>query len=309
MCPHPSITKRRMEPLLDHLKTERPPKPIIFAMLGDDAEVPAEITGGFRQLDIPFFRSPERALRAVARISHVSEPGAVALPPHAPSQAERLRPGTLPEYLAKQFLSDFGFPVPQGELARDIDAAVAVAARIGFPVAFKAQSPDLSHKSDAGGVVLGIRDQAELAAAWTKLHDDVARSRPGLALDGVLVEAMAAKGFELILGARNDRDWGPVLVIGLGGVWTEALGDIRVLPPRLAPERIAGEFRKLRGARLLSGFRGSPPVDVKAAVDVAARLGAFIIAHPEIAEIDLNPVVLHAEGKRVVVLDAVIEVN
>jgi acetate---CoA ligase (ADP-forming) len=309
MCPHPSITKRRMEPLLDHLKKERPPKPIVFAMLGDDADVPAEIIGGFRQLDIPFFRSPERALRALARISHVNELGGDTLPPPASVQAEPLRPGTMPEYLAKQVLADFGFQVPQGELARDIDAAMAVAARIGFPVALKAQSADLSHKSDAGGVVLDIKDEAELAAAWTKLHDDVARSRPGLALDGVLVEAMAAKGFELILGARNDRDWGPVLVIGLGGVWTEALGDIRVLPPRLAPERIAGEFRKLRGARLLSGFRGSPPVDVKAAVDVAARLGAFIIAHPEIAEIDLNPVVLHAEGKRVVVLDAVIEVN
>jgi acyl-CoA synthetase (NDP forming) len=309
MCPHPSITKRRMEPLLDHLKKERPPKPIIFAMLGDDAEVPAEITGGFRQLDIPFFRSPERALRAVARISYVSEPGAVALPPHASSQAERLRPGTLPEYLAKQFLSDFGFPVPQGGLARDIDAAIAVAARIGFPVALKAQSPDLSHKSDAGGIVLGIKDQAELAAAWMKLHDEVARSRPGLALDGILVEAMAAEGLELILGARNDRDWGPVLLIGLGGVWTEALGDIRVLPPYLVPNRIASEFCKLRGARLLSGFRGSPPVDVRAAADVAARLGAFVLVHPEIAEIDLNPVVAYPEGEGVVVLDAVIEVN
>ncbi len=309
MCPHPSITKRRMEPLLDHVKNERPPKPIIFAMLGDDAEVPAEIIGGFRQLDIPFFRSPERALRAVARISHVSEPGAVALPPHAPSQAERLRPGTLPEYLAKQFLSDFGFPVPHGELARDIDAAIAVAARIGFPVALKAQSPDLSHKSDAGGIVLGIKDQAELAAAWTKLHNDVARSRPGLTLDGILVEAMAAEGLELILGARNDRDWGPVLLIGLGGVWTEALGDIRILPPYLSPNRIASEFCKLHGARLLSGFRGSPPVDVRAAADVAARLGAFVLVHPEIAEIDLNPVVVYAEGEGIVVLDAVIEVN
>ncbi len=309
MCPHPSITKRRMDPLLDHLKKERPPKPVIFAMLGDDAEVPAEIIAGFRQLDIPFFRSPERALRAVARISHIGEPGGDTLLPHASVRPERLRPGTVPEYLAKQVLADFGFPVPQGELACDIDAAVAVAARIGFPVALKAQAADLSHKSDAGGVVLGIRDRAELAAAWTKLHDDVGRLRPGLALDGILVEAMAARGLELILGARNDRDWGPVLIIGLGGVWAEALGDIRLLPPRLAPDRIAGEFCKLHGARLLAGFRGAPPVDLKAAADVAARLGAFVLAHPEIAEIDLNPVAVYAEGKGVLVLDAVIEVN
>jgi acetate---CoA ligase (ADP-forming) len=157
--------------------------------------MPAEIIAGFRQLDIPFFRSPERALRAVARINHVSEPGGDALLPSASVQVERLRPGTVPEYLAKQVLADFGFPVPQGELACDIDAAIAVAERIGFPVVLKAQSADLSHKSDAAGVVLGIKDRAELAAAWTKLHDDVARSQPGLSIDGILVEAMVAKGW------------------------------------------------------------------------------------------------------------------
>jgi acyl-CoA synthetase (NDP forming) len=336
MCPHPALTKRRMEPLIEHLKQEPPPKPVVFAMLGDDAEVPAEVISGFRQLDIPFFRSPERALRALGRISHIEEPAEAPLGPRAsrpPSAeartpieetpveekeragrprsqgAEQLRAGTVPEYLAKQLLSDFGFPVPQGELARDLDAAAAVAARIGFPVALKAQSADLSHKSDAGGVVLGVRHEADLIAAWTKLHDDIARARPGLVLDGVLVEAMAAKGFELILGARNDKDWGPVLLIGLGGVWTEALGDIRVLPPYLSPEQIAGEFHKLRGAKLLSGFRGAPPVDVTAAADVTARLGAFVLAHPEIMEIELNPVVVYAEGKGAFVLDAVIEVG
>jgi acetate---CoA ligase (ADP-forming) len=320
MCPHPALTKRRMEPLIEHLRQERPSKPVIFAMLGDDAEVPSEIISGFRQLDIPFFRSPERALRTLGRIGQITEPSVrepdvippdadVSPPARASAQVERLRAGTVPEYAAKQCLADFGFPVPKGELARDPDAAVAAAARIGFPVALKAQSADLSHKSDAGGVVLGLKDAAELAAAWTKLHDDVARSRPGLVLDGVLVEAMAAKGLELILGARNDKDWGPVLIIGLGGVWTEALGDIRVLPPYLAPDRIAAEFRKLRGAKLLTGFRGAPPVDVQAAAAVAARLGAFMQVHPEIAEIDLNPVVVYAEGGGVVVLDAVIEVS
>jgi acyl-CoA synthetase (NDP forming) len=309
MCPHPGMTKRRMEPLIGHLNTERPPKPVVFAMLGDDAEVPAEIISGFRQLDIPFFRSPERALRALGRISHIGEPSAHAPSPAAPAQAERLRAGTVPEYLAKQLLADFGFPTPPGGLARDVDAAAAVAARIGFPLALKAQSAALSHKSDAGGVVLGLKDAAELAAGWTKLHRDVARSRPGLVLDGVLVEAMAAKGFELILGARDDKDWGPALIIGLGGIWTEALGDIRVLPPYLTPDQITGEFRKLRGAKLLSGFRGSPPVDVKAAAEVTARLGAFILAHPEITEIDLNPVVVYPEGRGAAVLDAVIEVS
>ncbi len=120
---------------------------------------------------------------------------------------------------------------------------------------------------------------------------------------------MAAKGLELILGARNDRDRGPALIIGLGGVWTEALGDIRLLPADLPPDGIAAELRMLRGAKLLSGFRGAPPADLKAAAEIAARLGALLLAHPEIAEIDLNPVVVYAEGKGAIVLDAVIEVH
>src|SRR5262249_6818574 len=156
---------------------------VVFAMLGDDAEVPAHIISGFRELDIPFFRSPERALRALARVTDVGEPSVQA--PSAPAQTERLHAGTVPEYRAKRLLADVGVPTPQGELARDLDAAAAVAARIGFPVALKAQSADLSHKSDAGGVVLGVEDKAALAAAWAKLHGDVARSRPGLALDGI----------------------------------------------------------------------------------------------------------------------------
>lgn len=314
MCPHPALTSRRMAPLIAQMRQERPPKPVVFAMLGDDAEVPSEIIAGLRDLDIPFFRSPERALRALAPINRIP-PVAGANVGAAAIERTGLRPlglhaGTMPEYLAKQLLGEYGFPVPPGKLAGDLDAAMAVAAHTGFPVALKAQSAALSHKSDAGGVILGIRHEAGLIAAWTTLHDAIARSRPGLVLDGVLVEAMAAPdGFEMILGARNDRDWGPLLIAGLGGVWTEALGDVRVLPPDLPADRIAAELHKLRGAKLLGGLRGAPPVDVKAAAEITARLGAFVLAHPEIAEIDLNPVVVYPDGEGVRVLDAVIEVR
>src|SRR5262249_3925610 len=156
-------------------------------------------------------------------------------------------------------------------------------------------SPALAHKSDVGGVVLNIADDAGLAAAWDKLHTDIATARPDLQLDGVLVEAMARPGVEVIIGARNDRDWGPVLVVGLGGVFAEALRDVRVLPADLEPMAIVSELRKLRAAALLTGFRGAPPCDLGAVADVASRLGHFATAHPEVAEIDINPLVVYPE--------------
>src|SRR5262249_20330612 len=150
-------------------------------------------------------------------------------------------------------------------------------------------SAALAHKSDVGGVVLGLADDASLADGWQKLHADIGRARPGLALDGVLVEAMARPGVELILGARNDPGWGAVLVVGLGGVFAEALRDVRLLPADLAPAGIVAELRKLKGAALLAGFRGASACDLAAVAEAAARLGRFVAAHPEIAEVDINP--------------------
>ena len=117
---------------------------------------------------------------------------------------------------------------------------------------------------------------------------------------------MARRGVELIFGARNDPDWGPVLVVGLGGVIAEALHDVRVLAPDLGEDAIIEELYRLKGAALLKAFRGQPARDVKAAAAIAARLGAFVMAHPEVAEIDVNPVVVFEEGAGAVALDALI---
>jgi acetate---CoA ligase (ADP-forming) len=154
--------------------------------------------------------------------------------------------------------------------------------------------------------VLNLRDETALVAGWEKLHADVAKARPGLVLDGVLVEAMARPGVELILGARNDPDWGLVLVIGLGGVFAEALHDVRVLPPDLDAAAVAQELGQLKGAALLKAFRGAPARDVGAVAEMAVKLAAFMRAHPEVAEVDLNPVMVYAQGEGAVALDALI---
>jgi succinyl-CoA synthetase beta subunit len=138
------------------------------------------------------------------------------------------------------------------------------------------------------------------------LHANVERAQPGLKLDGVLVEAMSPRGLELVVGARRDPRWGPVLMLGLGGIWVEALGDVRLIAPDLTEDEIVGELGKLKTAKLLYGFRNSPPVDVKAVAAAAAALGRLMRARPDITEVDVNPLMVHAAGHGATALDALI---
>lgn len=285
-------------------------KPVIVAMFGEEADVPAELISRMRAQGVPFYRSPERLLRALARLTRFATWQAPARERTVtPATDARLPAGVVPEYQAKTLLAAAGLAVPAGECVKDLAAAQRTAQRIGYPVVLKAQAAALAHKIDAGGVVLGLRDADELARGWERLHAQLQRSRPGLQLDGVLVESMARPGLELIVGARNDPQWGPVLMVGLGGIWAEALHDVRVLPPDLAPEAIAAELELLKGAVMLRGYRGSPAVDVAAVARLAAQVGAFIRARPEIAEIDINPVVAYPAGEGAVALDALIVVR
>jgi acetate---CoA ligase (ADP-forming) len=217
--------------------------------------------------------------------------------------------GVVPEYRSKEILAAFGVSLPKGAFATSADEAVAAAESIGYPVVLKAQSAELSHKSDAGGVVLGLDTPEALRAGWARLYENVANARPGLKLDGVLIEGMGSKGVELIVGARNDRDWGPVVLVGFGGVMAELFHDARLIPANLPPEEIALELDKLKSAALLRGFRGAPAVDVNAAAEIVAQVGRLIQSDPRIREIDVNPVVVYPQGEGAVALDGLIYID
>jgi acyl-CoA synthetase (NDP forming) len=225
----------------------------------------------------------------------------IALPP-----VQLLHGAVIPEYVGKILMTVIGIPVPQGVLAASVSEAEKNAAHLGYPVVLKAQSGELPHKSDAGGVIVNIRDDAALAEAWERLHRNVATAKPGLELVGVLVEAMAKPGLEMVVGGRRDPDWGPVVMVGLGGVWIEVLEDVRLMPADIGPETIADEIMQLKAARLLQGLRGQPPADVEALCDVLARIGALMRAHPHISEIDLNPLIVYPQGEGVMALDVLI---
>ncbi len=284
-------------------------KPVAMCYLGDDYPLNADFMAEVRDSGVPFFRSPERAIRAFARLEKWGRASA-SLAAKSNFVAPRLsidHKGPMVEWRGKEFFASLGISTPRGKLAATAKEARAIATDIGYPVALKAQADTLAHKSDVGGVIVGIANDAELEVAFARLISNVKSHLPGLALDGALVEKMAPKGgLEMIVGARRDPQWGPTLLVGLGGVWTEALHDARLLPAGASAAEIVGELKLLKGAALLGGLRGSPPRDVAALAALAERIGALMLANPEIVEIDVNPVNVYAEGEGALALDALI---
>ncbi|MCM2493942.1 acetate--CoA ligase family protein [Burkholderia glumae] len=299
----------KMPPVLRAVLELRPDKPVICAGLDEGAAVPAEYIEQMRELGIPYFPGTERALRAVARLVELGGRDFSEVD-HAPVEIGLpLQEGVVPEHRAKAMLAPLGIPFARGALAADIDDALAIAGRVGYPVALKVQSGDISHKSDVGGVMLGIDDAQALRAAWMQLGSNVKRHAPSAVIEGVLVEAMGDRGLEMIVGARNDPQWGPVILVGFGGVAAEVMHDVRLLPHDLPRDGVIREISLLKGAALLRGFRGEPARDVGALADIVMRLGALLQYEPGIREIDLNPVVLYPEGRGALALDALMLVE
>ncbi len=285
-------------------------KPVALAILGDASPLAPEFVAAVLKNNVVLSRSSDRTLRAMGKvIAYGNRNFALAqrkIVPLAPVQIPELGQGPQPEWLGKKVLAALGLKVPAGDLARGVEEAVSIARRIGYPVAMKAQAAKLEHKTEAGGVVLGVANADGVRKVWTTLHENVQRAQPGLKLDGVLVESMSPRGLELVVGARRDPRWGPVLMVGLGGIWVEALGDVRLIPPDLTEDEIVVELGKLKNVKLLQGFRNSPAVDVKAVAAAAAAVGRLMLVRPDIAEVDVNPLMVHAAGHGATALDALI---
>lgn len=218
-----------------------------------------------------------------------------------PAVANSDRPDS--EHAALAWLASQGVPVVPATLAANAQAAVAAAQALGGPVVLKVASPDIPHKSDIGGVVLNLRGADAVAAAHARILAAVRARAPHARLDGVLVAPMRERGIELIVGMARDPEWGPVLAVGLGGVWVETLKDValRVLP--VDQTEIRGMLAELRGAKLLAGQRGVPAADLDALSVAIARIAqAAWNLGPDLAAMDVNP--LWVRGAEVEALDA-----
>jgi acetate---CoA ligase (ADP-forming) len=271
--------------------------PAIFSVAEEDRPLWQDTAELARRSGAVVNRSPERAVRSLARLSEVGRVARRRLR-HPQAAVVPLGPdiGPLSEWRAKQLLRSVGIAVPEGALVTDGDQAVRVAGQLGYPVAVKAQAAALTHKSDLSAVALGLADADAVRCAYDRVTSMAAAALPGIGLDGALVEEMVGAGVELVIGARRDPQWGPVLLVGLGGIWIESLRDVRLLPPDLEPAAIADELARLQGAALLTGTRGSTAVDLTAVAAMAARVADLVLANPRISEVDLNPVIARPDG-------------
>jgi acyl-CoA synthetase (NDP forming) len=211
----------------------------------------------------------------------------------------------LTEREAKAVLACYGVPVSGERLAHDVDQAVAAAQDLGYPVALKLESPDIAHKTEAGVIRLDLRDAAAVRKAYAEIVAAAELVTPPPRINGVLVQPMAPKGVELVIGARVDRQFGPLIVVGAGGVLVELLRDsVTALAP-IGPATASAMLRRLKAHRLLTGFRSSAPVDLAPIADTVARVSELIADHCDaIAEIDVNPLICSPRG--VVAVDALI---
>jgi acetyltransferase len=208
------------------------------------------------------------------------------------------RPGrALSESISKTILACYGIPVPAEELARDPDEAAAAAARLGGPVAVKIAAPEIHHKSDIGGVRLGLSDPEDIRSATAEIFAAGSRHVPRARIDGVIIQKMSPPGVEMVLGIKNDPQFGPLIIVGFGGILVELLQDTAV---RLAPvnkNAAHALIESLKGHALLSSFRGRVGVDVDSLIDAICRLSELADDLRDVVDqIDVNPLVVAANG-------------
>ena len=202
----------------------------------------------------------------------------------------------LPDLEALKVLEAYGFPVLKSRLAQNRAEVIALGAEVGFPLVMKIASPDILHKTDVGGVVVGVASVEDAQARFDEMVNQARTLRPEAKVWGVTLQQMARPGRELILGATRDPKFGPLLMFGLGGIYTEALKDVTF---RLAPLRELSArhmLEQIRGRKILEGIRGEPPVDMDGLQECLERLSQLVVEFPMIQELDINPLIAYDTG-------------
>ena len=276
------------------------------------------------QADVPVFPEPARGMRTLGKMAQYvatrarvlsRQPAAIGKATHVGSdvdkilnQAKNEGRKALSEIEAKSLLRSWGLTVPRGGLARSASEARSLANDVGGPVAMKASSPDLLHKTEAGVVRLGLSSSVEVEKAFGEILDQAAKWNPQARLDGVLVEEMIGpEAREVIVGARQDLRFGPVVTFGLGGILVEAIKDFVVWPAPLTMEEAREMIEKIRGYRILTAFRGRPPADLEALAQVICQVGQLACQRQDqIAELEINPLFVLPDGSGATAGDALV---
>jgi acyl-CoA synthetase (NDP forming) len=211
-------------------------------------------------------------------------------------QARRENRTNLNEIESKEIIKSAGIPIVEAKLARTKAEAVSLSEKMGFPVVLKIVSPDVVHKSDSGGVRLGLANASQVSKAYSEILSAIRKNYPKAKIEGISVQKMAHPGIEVIIGMTKDEQFGPVLMFGLGGILVEVLKDVsfRIVP---LTKRDANQMiREIKGYPLLEGYRGQEPADIPFLEALILKVSDFIDKNPEIKELDLNPVFAYKDG-------------
>jgi len=216
-------------------------------------------------------------------------------------------PSVLTEHRVKALLAAYGLPETQERLATSAAEAAETASALQYPVVLKIASPDLPHKTEAGGVVLGLQNPQSVAVAYDQIIRSARRYKPDARIEGVLVQKMAPRGHELVIGMVNDPTFGPIMMVGMGGTMVELMDDVVHRPAPVDAAEAAKMLGSLKSARLLTGFRGAAPIDITPAAELIANVSRAALAYRDrVAEMELNPVILHQDGSGLTIADALI---
>jgi acetyltransferase len=265
--------------------------------------------------NVPNFAFPERAAMVLQAMSHYREYRARPLPSFESYDVDQktvrktidrvLDEGRLSigDAEAKSILTAYGLQAPPSEIAETAEKAVEIAADMGYPVVLKIASPDILHKTDVGGVKVGLQNPTDVRDAFDLITYRSQRYLPEARLWGCQVQKMVPSGLEILIGMNRDPQFGPLVTFGLGGIYVEALKDAAFRIAPFSRDEAAQMLTEIRTKALLDGVRGEPPVDKGTLVDALLRIGQLVLDFPEIAELDINPFIVYEEGRGGVALD------
>lgn len=271
-----------------------------------------------RNSAVPIFKTPGRGVKALYLLSRYSESlrrlQEARTYPSIPLQARQEASRTLSglkrvptEYETRRILSLYGIPVPDEAIVSNAEEAVKAADRIGYPVVLKVMSSELLHKTEAGAVQVGIRNAEELIVHYDRLMNNAVRYKPDMPIDGMLVMPMASGGVECIVGVNNDPQFGPIILFGLGGIFTEIMQDVSFELPPLSYEEARRMAERIQGYAVLNGARGRAAADLDKLVDVLVRLAAFADHQRDrVQQVEINPIFVLPQGDGVLLGDALL---
>lgn len=216
------------------------------------------------------------------------------------SQAKSEGRAALLEPEAKAICIEYGIPVTKSKIASSEGEAAAFAGEIGFPIVLKIVSPEIIHKSDAGGVLVNLKNAIEVTSGYRKILENAKNYKPNAKIVGVLVQEMAPQSTETIVGAIKDPQFGQTIMFGLGGIFVEVLKDVNFRIAPITADDAKEMITQLKAYPLLKGFRNTPPADINALISILCNTSRLVMEHPEIKELDLNPVMAYPSGAKTV---------